>query len=465
VSSHHLVPFKKAGDDVSNSKRRAAARNSDEIDYRLQAGLTLAFPLFVHWANRDEGIGRWGKKVRGKLHYFGAVKDDPKGESALRKWLDEKDDLLAGRTPRTKTDGLTVAELCDRFIQSKDRALESGQISQHTRNDYKETTDRLVAFFGKNRLVTDLAADDFEALQSSIAKNWGPVALGNEIQRVHVVFKYGYDTGLLNQPMRYGPAFKRPSKKVLRLARAAKGPRLFEPAELKQLIESADAQLKAMIQLGINCGFGNSDCGTLPIAALELDGAWVNYHRPKTGIDRRCPLWPETVTAIKAALAKRPTPKSKEAERMVFVTKYGATWAGSAVHNPVSREFGKLAKEQQVARTFYDLRHTFRTVADECRDQAAVNSIMGHADASMAATYRERIADERLRAAADHVRAWLYPDVVAKERAEREAAAAKAKPHRAKQPKPSQPRTGGARNTRVAEKRQEPHFALRIVGL
>lgn len=63
------------------------------------------FPLFPH------ETGRWAKKVRGKLNYFGKTTDDPKGEAALLKWLDEKDDLLAGRKPRAKTGGLTVGEL------------------------------------------------------------------------------------------------------------------------------------------------------------------------------------------------------------------------------------------------------------------------------------------------------------------------------------------------------------------
>ena len=57
---------------------------------------------------------------------------------------------------------------------------------------------------------------------------------------------------------------------------------------------------------------------------------------------------------------------------------------------------------------FYTLRHTFRTVADESRDQPAVDFTMGHEVQSMAAVYRETIGDARLQAVTDHVRGWLF---------------------------------------------------------
>ena len=60
------------------------------------------FPLFPH---RN---GRWAKKVRGKFCYFGKWADDPKGEAAEVLWKAQKDDLLAGRMPRTSTDGLAA---------------------------------------------------------------------------------------------------------------------------------------------------------------------------------------------------------------------------------------------------------------------------------------------------------------------------------------------------------------------
>src|SRR5437660_41699 len=77
------------------------------------------FPLFPH-ATR-----RWAKKIRGKLHYFGPW-GDPDG--ALRKYLDQKDDLHAGRLPRVQGEGLTLRELCMQFLASKKQLEESGEL-------------------------------------------------------------------------------------------------------------------------------------------------------------------------------------------------------------------------------------------------------------------------------------------------------------------------------------------------
>jgi hypothetical protein len=76
-----------------------------------------------------------------------------------------------------------------------------------------------------------------------------------------------------------------------------------------------------MILLAINCGYGNADVGTLPLSAVNLAGGWVNYPRPKAAIDRRAKLWPETIAALKAAIAGRPVPKDRADARLVFVTK------------------------------------------------------------------------------------------------------------------------------------------------
>ena len=62
---------------------------------------------------------------------------------------------------------------------------------------------------------------------------------------------------------------------------------------------------------------------------------------------------------------------------------------------------------------FYTLRHTFRTVADEAKDQPAADYIMGHETPHISSVYRETISDERLKAVSDHVRTWLFGEEVA----------------------------------------------------
>jgi hypothetical protein len=78
------------------------------------------FPLTAHPA------GQWCKKIRGKIHYFGP-RSDP--EDALAKYLKEKDVLHAGRKPRPETEGLTVKELCNLFLDQNETLVDSGELS------------------------------------------------------------------------------------------------------------------------------------------------------------------------------------------------------------------------------------------------------------------------------------------------------------------------------------------------
>jgi integrase len=364
------------------------------------------FPLTAHPA------GYWCKKIRGKIHYFGKW-DDPDG--ALNKYLAEKDALHAGRTPRPDPEALTVKALANAFLNHKQALLDAGELSQRTWDEYKETTDLLVSHFGKGCLVEDLGPDDFASLRRKMAKRWGPTRLGNVIQRVRCVFKFAADSDLISRVIRYGQGFKRPSKKTMRLHRAEQGPKLFTADEIRRLLDAAGMPLKAMLLLGINAGFGMADCGRLPQAALDLETGWVDYPRGKTGIPRRCLLWHETVAAVKEALAKRPNPKKAENAGLVFLTRQGQSWHKELTGSPMCFQVKQLLRKLDIngrrGLGFYTLRHTFRTVADESKDQPAVDFIMGHEVPHMSAVYRETISDVRLKAVTDHVRGWLLGGV------------------------------------------------------
>ena len=167
--------------------------------------------------------------------------------------------------------------------------------------------------------------------------------------------------------------------------------------------------MKAMHLLGINCGFGNSDCGNLPTTALDLDAGWLDYPRPKTGINRRCPLWPETVSALREAQAERPTPKKEEHAGLFFITKYGGPWAKDTPDSPITKETRKLLDRLGVNghRNYYTLRHTFRTVRRRGEGPARRRLHHGPCTRRHGDAYRERISDDRLKVVADYVR-WRY---------------------------------------------------------
>src|SRR5215831_18472148 len=101
------------------------------------------FPLTPH------ASGAWQKKIRGKIHYFGKwarrvngrlVRVEGDGwEEALAEYKAVADDLHAGRTPRVQGDGLTVADLCNRFLTTKLRQREAGEVGPRMFEEYKAT--------------------------------------------------------------------------------------------------------------------------------------------------------------------------------------------------------------------------------------------------------------------------------------------------------------------------------------
>jgi integrase len=360
--------------------------------------------------------GYWCKRIKNKLHYFGKIADDPDGAEALERYLATKDDLIAGRKPRDhKSGGLTVADAANHFLNGKRLAMEAGEITKRTHDEYKGTCKRLIRVFDDNRLVDDLRPDDFEELRADIASTWGAYRTGSEIQRVRSIFKWLFESEMIPKPMNFGPSFKKPSKRIMRVQKASKPLKLFAPSEIHKLLDAADPQMRCMILLGLNLGYGNHDCGglTLDLATEAITTGILNWPRPKTGVPRRGILWPETITALKEAMAIRPAPKTPEAQDKLFVVATtGKPWTdGNSTCNTVSTKFNELQDACGVrvrGRGFYALRHTFETISGELCDQVATDLVMGHLDASMAANYRQRIDDSRIQRITDHVRSWLY---------------------------------------------------------
>lgn len=372
--------------------------------------MSQTFPLFLH------ATGQWAKKVRGRMVYFGKDRKE-----ALAKWEREKEDLLAGRSPRTYSEGLSLGSLVNRFLVAKRLLVESGELSPRTWADYHAALVRLSDMLGKSRPVESITTEDLEAVRAKLAKGRGAHSLANNVQRIRTLFKYAWETGLIATPLRTGPAFRKPSARQMRATKHTSQPWTIGADDLRAILEAAGQPLRAMVLLGINCGFGNSDIASLPLSSLDLAGGWVSFPRPKTAIPRKAKLWPETVAALEEAIAARPTPKHPADAALVFLTSRGNRWVRTIDRgrmkpavplDSVRLEFDKILRGlglKRKGRSFYSLRHTFRTVADAAQDQPAANAIMGHVSGEMAEVYREKIEDDRIEAVTSLVRSWLWP--------------------------------------------------------
>lgn len=333
------------------------------------------YPLYAHAG------GVWAKKIRGKVHYFGPWSDPG---AALGSYLAQRDHLLAGRVPPPEKP--TVGLLLDDFLREKRAHLATGDITESTFAEYEVIAGIIRTSLGRHP-VDNLEKQDFERLRKELAKgtrkaSLSPATLKRRLTVARMVF-CDLPRGLL-KPL------KAPPLRSLRAVRREKGELLYSATDIRAIVGVAEPELKAMVLLGINCAFGPKDAFSLPATAIVR--GWHNFARPKTGVERRAPLWPETLSALQG------------------VTLPMAGWDRFRV----DREFKKACKQADVeCRGFYTLRRTFETVATTADvPQAIIDSIMGHARNDMASVYRQKVYDQQLAKCAEHVRQWYLGKVI-----------------------------------------------------
>jgi integrase len=159
--------------------------------------------------------------------------------------------------------------------------------------------------------------------------------------------------------------------------------------------------MKAMIYLGLNCGFGCTDCAELKWKNIDFDKQRICLARGKTGINRNLPLWPDTIDALKRISRKT---------RRVFNTSKGNSFVRTIskydpdgneryiVINTVSTMFSRLVKKAGLkvpkGTGFYTLRRTAATMAARSGDPFAVQRLLGHADLKMASRYVQDVSKQ-----------------------------------------------------------------------
>jgi len=404
-------------------RRRGRPKQSAEKATKAPVAGAKPYKSFPLTAHRN---GQFCKKIRGQLFYFGSVKDP---DAALNRYHEHCAGLHAGRITEVKRDaGLTVRELANRFLEAAEARRDAGELSPRTFVDYYRDCERLVRFFGRERVVESITRDDLKLLRKHLARGVNPETLNGRVGVTRSIFKFAYEEELVEKPIRFGKDLKRPDRRLLRRTRAEAGRKHFQAREIRMLLDAAPLQLRTMILLGINCGMGNLDVAALPANCIDIEHGWIDYPRAKTGVRRRCPLWPETVKAIVAVQEARKTVRVKpkpEAQGLLFVTRKGHPFVRSAAkvspdgrphvveHDAIATTLKRIMDRHGITMRglgFYGLRRSFETIGAETGNQVAVDHIMGHVPhaSDMGAVYRQHVAEAALRQVTSHVREWLF---------------------------------------------------------
>lgn len=380
-----------------------------------------SFPLTAH------PNGQWCKKIRGQVRFFGVWSD---AEAALDRYFAEAADLHAGRLPlRVAADGVTIKEACNAYLGWQNAKLDAREIGPRWFEDCRGVLRDFTRHIGVGRPLKDVRVEELQRYRAKLARRLGVHALSRQITVIKAMFKHAYETELIDRPVKMAYAFQKPSAAQRRRARhraeVENGKRLFRRDEVLRVLDASEDYLKPAVLLGVNGGFGNTDCATLPKSAVDLPDSLISYSRPKTGVQRVVPLWAETVAAFSDLFSQRTKVlQDEEVARLALVTARGnplvrqntRTDPKSGVmrtsnFDKVSMRFANLLERLELKRPgigFYTLRHTFRTWADETHDQHAIHRIMGHALPGMSGVYIEEISLDRLRAVVDHVRQKLF---------------------------------------------------------
>lgn len=341
------------------------------------------FPLTLH------STGQYCKKIRGHIYYFGSDR-----KQALEKYLDQAIFLHGyNNTLQKSANGnMTLKEVCEMYLKYQHTKLQANNLSARHHNDQIRSLNRLKDFFGKNTKIKNISTLNLQNYKRRLQKYYGSVCrLNLHLSIMKAMFHWAKKNDILKNI---------PNIDAISRAKENHHDRFtFNSEQINRLLSISDFKMQAMIWLGLNCGFGCTDCAYLKWTDLDLVNARVILPRRKTGVYRDLPLWPETVESLR---------KIKRKRSLVFYTSRGNPYIQTNIKNDVngnekytitnsiSTQFRRLILKAGLnvpkGTGFYTLRRTAATIAARSGDPFAVQRLLGHANLTMATRYVQDVS-------------------------------------------------------------------------
>lgn len=332
--------------------------------------------------------GRWSKKIDGSIHYFGRGSE----EEARRRLIEFLAGVPDGLATVTETQSVggghgSTRDVVNAWLERRSEDVQAGRLHPRTLYEYRSIA----------RLLLKLNLDDRPDLADDVKS---AISVGSpEVTKKRCVIAQ-----TLLRAAGINIRIPKPGKAEIRRHRASSPRKIISAREFEVLLSAACPTMRAALLLGLNCGFHSVDAARLEWTHIE--GSVLDHPRQKTGIARQCPLWPETLAALRDADFGLPGSILRTRRGNPLIVDHES---GSRT-NVFSKRFRRLRSRSGIAKpvTYCWLRSTFRTIVDHHPDLSAVRRIMGHEVGDGAeSAYIQEVGVDRLRLVTDIVRDWL----------------------------------------------------------
>jgi integrase len=313
----------------------------------------------------------------GKRLYLGSNKDE-----ALKKYHRLDSGLKPVQVETEPIIGLTAKELSNRFVAMQQANWRN---PEGTLKSYKDWLGRFLGDHPRLNII-DFTVERFAAWKLSLKKRgYSPESINHFLSAVRAIFIFAEDAGLIEKSPKLSRIKNEPTARP-----GSREKPLYEAEEINSLLKAADVQMKAMILLALNCGFGPKDLHDLMWEDIDEDR--VTLPRSKTGVSQTYLLWPETkelLEKIKRERVARITRLLKRGRHRtdqghVFVTRYWKLWSKDSV----ALQFRKLCKKVKVkCYGIYRMRHCASTAVSLVASPHVQRKFMRHSQLQQQVTY------------------------------------------------------------------------------
>jgi integrase len=329
-------------------------------------------PLSFHKPTGQHYVTRDGKRV-----YLGANRED-----ALGKYHRMALGMGDPQRPPVTSGAISGKELANRFLETQQANWRN---PVDTLRGYRDWLGRFLKDHPRLK-AGDFTVEMFAAWKLSLKRRgYSAQSINHYLSAVRALFAFAEDVDIIEHP----PKLRRvKNDRKHGLARGSK--KLYTEKQLGRLLAGADIQMRLMVLLGINCGFGPKDIHDLEWT--DFCAGRATLPRSKTGVCQTFALWPETLQAIDglrlhrdeliARMAKRSWSRSDGGR--LFITKFWRPWSKDAV----AGQFRKLcAKAGVPCYGFYRLRHCASTAISLVANPHVQRRFMRHSQLQQQVTY------------------------------------------------------------------------------